>query len=112
MSFKHISYTEYVIGASYEYKDWSKTISRQKEVIEDLGVLVAKKLCGRPYDQDVILTFQKPDGTTYEHVMEFGDNYRKKWDDRVVRMWPPSFFWRSYVAINLKKLSRRRTLFC
>jgi hypothetical protein len=78
MSFQHINFVQYVIGASYEFKDWSKTISRQKEVIEDLGVLVAKKEAGRPLDEDIILTFKKPDGTTYEHVVRFGDNYRRK----------------------------------
>jgi len=78
MSFQHIYFNQYVIGASYEFKDWSKTISRQKEVIEDLGVLVAKKEAGRRFDEDIILTFKKSDGTTYEHVVLFGDNYRRK----------------------------------
>lgn len=75
MSFHHIYFNDYKIGTSYECKE-HKIGYLPKGV--DLGVLVSKKLAGRPYDQDIILTFKKPDGTTYEHCVLFGDNYRVK----------------------------------
>lgn len=71
--FHYINYDEYKVGASYEYKD------NHTGIVVDLGVLVSKKLVGRPYDQDIILTFKKPVGTTYEYEVNDNATYREKW---------------------------------
>jgi len=42
-----------------------------------LGRLVSKKLCGRTYDPDILLTFERVDGTKYQHVVEFDSSYRR-----------------------------------
>jgi hypothetical protein len=67
--FEHIYYDNWQINATYERK--------VNNVVIMLGRLVSKNLRGRVYDQDIFLTFERDDGTTYQHVMEFDASYRR-----------------------------------
>ena len=66
--FEHIYYDNWHINATYERKVNNDLIM--------LGRLVSKSLCGRVYDQDIVLTFERDDGTTYQHIMVFDSSYR------------------------------------
>ena len=66
--FKHFYFSDWNIGAFYERKV-------KGEVIK-LGRLVSKESRGRVYDKDMYLTFERADGTTYEHYVEFDSSYR------------------------------------
>jgi hypothetical protein len=67
--FEHIYYSDWLPGATYERKI--------KGGVVMLGRLVSKKLCGRTYDPDILLTFERVDGTKYQHVVEFDSSYRR-----------------------------------
>lgn len=67
--FSHIYYDKWQIDATYERKVNCEVII--------LGRLVSKSLCGRAYDKDILLNFERDDGTTYQHVMEFDSSYRR-----------------------------------
>lgn len=67
--FQHIYYDDWQIGATYERKT--------KDGVVPLGQLIEKSLCGSPRDPDIKLTFQRADGTQYQHVMEFDSSYRR-----------------------------------
>jgi hypothetical protein len=66
--FNHIYYDDWQIGATYE--------RRVKDGVISLGRLVSKGLTGRTYDPDIILTFERADGTRYQHLVEFDSSYR------------------------------------
>ncbi len=67
-NFGHIYYADWQIGANYERKVSSG--------IMYLGRLVSKRLTGRTYDPDIILIFESPNGTQYEHMIDFDHSYR------------------------------------
>jgi hypothetical protein len=66
--FGHIYFDKWQIDATYE--------RRVKDRVIPLGRLVKKELCGRPYDPDILLTFESSNGTKYTHMMEFDSSYR------------------------------------
>ena len=66
--FEHIYYDNWQLGAIYERKVKSNVIM--------LGRLVNKSLTGRTYDPDIILTFERVDGTQYQHLVVFDSSYR------------------------------------
>jgi len=66
--FEHIYYDNWYPGAIYEKK--------VKDGVIMLGRLVSKSLSGRVYDPDIVLTFERADGTTYQHLVEFDSSYR------------------------------------
>ncbi len=67
----HIYYEDWKIG--YEYERFNK----DKGKIEYLGIAIVKEVSGRPYDQDIVITFDR-DGKTYKHTMAFDYSYRLK----------------------------------
>ena len=67
--FDHIYYDNWKNGAIYERKVKSGVVM--------LGRLVKKELSGRTYDPDIFLTFERIDGTTYRHRMDFDSSYRR-----------------------------------
>ncbi len=67
-NFKHIYYNDWEIGASYEIK--------VTEDIVYLDKLFSKELIGRPYAEDIKLTFDN-DWKIIEHIMDFDRSYRK-----------------------------------
>ena len=67
-NFGHIYYDNWIIGKSYQKK-------LKNGNIIDLGILVSKKLDGRPYDPDMFLTFTN-NGIIYEHIVDFDNSYR------------------------------------
>jgi hypothetical protein len=66
--FGHIYYDDWQIGAVCHRK--------VKNEIQILGKVVAKELCGREYDPDIRITFERLDGTTYQHVVDFDNSYK------------------------------------
>jgi len=68
--FAHIYYDDWQIGANYERMVKGKVIP--------LGRLIDKKYCGRVYDSDMVMTFERADGTQWEHMIEFDSSYRRK----------------------------------
>ena len=66
--FGHIYFDKWQIDATYDRRVEGRVIP--------LGRLVKKELCGRPYDQDILLTFERANGTKYKHTMEFDRSYR------------------------------------
>lgn len=66
--FGHIYFDDWQVGKNYERK--------VKGVVMQLGRLVSKRLTGRTYDPDIVLTFEHQDGTQYEHMIEFDSSYR------------------------------------
>jgi hypothetical protein len=68
--FTHIYFNDWEVGAMYE--------RNVKGSIVQLGTLVSKELVGRPYDQDIKLTFNN-NGSETIHIMEFDQSYRKKY---------------------------------
>ena len=67
--FGHLYDSDWRIDATYERRVEGRVIP--------LGRLVKKELCGRIYDQDIVLTFIRDNGTTYKHTMEFDSSYRR-----------------------------------
>ena len=67
--FGHIYYEDWKIGYEYERFFNGK--------IEYLGIAIFKEVSGRPYDQDIVITFDR-DGKTYTHIMAFDYSYRLK----------------------------------
>ncbi len=67
--FTHIYFDDWQIGTMYE-----RNVNGS---IVQLGILVSKELVGRPYDQDIKLTFNI-NGSETIHIMEFDKSYRKK----------------------------------
>ena len=67
--FGHIYYEDWKIGYEYERFFNGK--------IEYLGIAIFKQVAGRPYDQDIVITFDR-DGETYKHIMAFDYSYRLK----------------------------------
>ena len=67
--FGHIKYDDWKIGFEYE-----KPI---KGKVEYLDEVISKELEGRPYDQDILITFSK-NGKQYKHIIEFDYSYRIK----------------------------------
>ena len=62
------------------YKDWETGYTYERQVngcVIMLGRLVDKSLYGRTYDPEILLTFERIDGTTYQHRMEFDYSYRR-----------------------------------
>lgn len=68
-SFGHIYYDEWIIGYEYE--------RRIRDNIEYLGIVIVKELVGRPYDQDILITFDIY-GNKYTHIIAFDHSYRIK----------------------------------
>jgi len=66
--FGHIYYDDWQIGATYERKT--------KDGVIYLGKLIKKELTGRTYDPDISLYFESPNGTQYNHIMDFDHSYR------------------------------------
>ena len=67
--FGHLYDSDWSIGATYERRVEGRVIP--------LGRLFKKELCGRAYDQDIVLTFIRDNGATYKHTMEFDSSYRR-----------------------------------
>lgn len=67
--FRHIYYDDWTIGYEYE--------RRIKDNIEYLGIVISKELVGRPYDQDISITFDIY-GNKYTHIVAFDHSYRLK----------------------------------
>ena len=67
--FSHIYYDDWKIGYEYE--------RRIRDNIEYLGIVISKELVGRPYDQDISITFDIY-GNKYTHIVAFDHSYRLK----------------------------------
>ena len=66
--FQHIYYDDWKIGSTYERKHGKNVIY--------LGKLLKKQIRGRTYDPDIFLIFERADGTSFEHMVEFDHSYR------------------------------------
>lgn len=67
--FGHIYYEDWKIGYEYERLIKGK--------VEYLGIAIFKEVVGRPYDKDIVITFDK-DGEKYTQIMAFDHSYRLK----------------------------------
>lgn len=67
-NFHHIYFDDWQHGSVYERKT--------KDGVISMGKLVEKKLSGRTYDPDMLLTFERVDGTKYKHTVAFDSSYR------------------------------------
>jgi hypothetical protein len=66
--FGHIYFDNWRIGAICYRK--------VKGEIQILGKVITKELCGAPQDPDILITFERFDGTTYTHIMDFDHSYK------------------------------------
>lgn len=64
---------------NYPFEEWKIGSNCYRYVngeIQLLGKVVSKRMEGRPHDKETYITFERPDGTTYEHINEYDHSYK------------------------------------